>query len=79
MISVRPLLFRAMYPRRHTGKTVGGTCGALPRQGRFSAIQDRESSSLNSEFFSPDGAIAGPTALFNQIRTWRRQPWPNKE
>jgi hypothetical protein len=41
---------------------------------------DRESTSLNtSEFFSPDGAIAGPTALSSQIRTWRRQPWPNKE
>jgi PRC-barrel domain protein len=66
MISVRPFLFRAMYPRRHTGKKVG-TCGALPRHGRFSS--DRESTSPNSsKFLSPDGAIAGPPALSSQIR-----------
>jgi hypothetical protein len=78
MISVRPLLFRAMYPRRHTGKNVGLWGAAAPWP--IFSNSDRESTSPNSsEFFSPDGAIAGPTALSSQFRTWRRQPWPNKE
>ena len=51
MISVRPLLFRAMYPRRHTGKKVG-TCGALPRHGRFSATQTARAPRLTPLNFS---------------------------
>jgi hypothetical protein len=79
MVSVRPLLFRAMYPRRHTGKKVG-TCGALPRHGLLNGrSRIHVPRTPPRAAFLPEGACVmafRPHATSRRDRRGAREPAP---